>query len=81
MAELIRKKDGQVEKLISTWLPEDIDTCFENRISDADEPSLTDSEIEDVMISLVENFDANYGINWDIIEANIEDIIANREEK
>ena len=79
MPEILKDSKGKVIGLTSTWSREDIISASEEFV-DTSSP-LTEDEIEDVFYSLVDNFDAESGINWDIILCAIEDVFENRDEK
>ena len=55
----------------------DIDD-FRNVAEGFDEETFTDKELIQAMESVADNFDANYGINWDTIESAFDWILWER---
>lgn len=73
-------KSGRITRLISVWLPEDVVFAFEDYSDYADDghDPLTEDEVDQVLSNIAENFDPNFGITWDRIIAEIDDILYNR---
>ena len=57
MEHLAQDKDGKFY-LADDWHIEDVQAV---------RPDLTDDQAENVLEAVADNFDANYGINWDIL--------------
>jgi hypothetical protein len=66
MAKLII--DGQKSYIEDTW---DLDD-FRSVADGYDTETFTDDELIEAMERVVDNFDANLGINWDTIEASLD---------
>jgi len=77
MSSLILDPDGVPQQIISSWNRDDIVTAG-NIFA---QPELTEDEVSDVLRKLEDQFSAEVGINWEIIDCAIVDVIANREEK
>ena len=77
MAHIHTNEDG-TKSIVDTWGYEDIQSVAE---CDLDlETPLTPEQIEKVMNIIVEGYDANIGINWEVIGGAI-DIMLMDEEK
>ena len=64
--------DAQGNKYIADdWCIEDIQSVAENM----NLPYLLPEQVEAVMDLIVESFDANIGINWEVIENAIEEVM------
>lgn len=68
MAKII-KENGELI-IRNDWHPEDIESVAEGM-----DVELTDDQIKRVMQLVVMGFDANVGINWDVIESAIETVL------
>lgn len=62
-------KNGQMY-IEDNWGAEDIESQAES-----DGVELTDEQVEEVMEEIVESFDAEIGINWDVISSAIDHVI------
>ena len=72
MAKLII--DGQKSYIDDVWNLDD----FRSVADGYDTETFTDDELIEAMESVVNNFDANLGINWDTIEAALDLIVWGR---
>ena len=65
--------DAQGNKYIADdWGIEDIQSVAQQNLG---LKPLTDAQVEAVMDLIVESFDANIGINWEVIENAIEEVM------
>lgn len=64
MAHIAKTKEGVIY-LADDWHIEDIQNV---------RPDLNDDQCADVLENLADSFDANDGINWDVIEAAAESL-------
>lgn len=53
------------------WNKEDIVVTAKERFN----ITLTDEQVNEVVYSIENSFDANYGVNWDVIADNIDYVI------
>lgn len=70
MAHIAKDKHGN-KYIADDWSIEDIQS-----VADCMElPELTPDQVEAVMDVVVESFDANIGVNWEVIEFAIEQVL------
>lgn len=69
MAHITADEHGKTI-IADPWSIEDIESMAQ-RI----DINITEAQCEVVMHRIVDNFDANIGINWDVIEYHIRDVI------
>jgi hypothetical protein len=62
--------EGGIPTLRDDWHLVDVEACAKNI-----DVELTDDQAIDVMVHLAKNFDANEGINWDVIQYAIEHVL------
>ncbi len=74
MARLIETLDGWV--LRDDWSVHDIQS-----VAECMDLEITDSMAHDVMHMLELNYDANIGINWEIVEEAIEEVVGKEQAK
>ncbi len=67
-------KNKSVYKIAIYWCKEDV-----KNVTSSMEVSLTDEEISDVLRNVLENHNSEYGITWDTIRCEIEDIVRIRD--
>ena len=72
MARIHTNEDG-TKSIVDTWGVADIESVAE---CDLDlETPLTPEQIEKVMNIIVEGYDANIGVNWEVIAMAIENVL------
>ena len=74
MARLIETHDGWV--LRDDWTADDVQS-----VAECMEIELTEGMAHDVMHVLALNYDANIGINWEIVEEAIEEVVGKEQAK
>lgn len=74
MAHVKYTEDG-TPYISNDWHVEDVESVCEQM-----EVTLTEDEKEEVLHSVANSFDANYGIAWDNFEMAIQYVIASRKE-
>ena len=74
MARLIETHDGWV--LRDEWTADDVQS-----VAECMEIELTEGMAHDVMHVLALNYDANIGINWEIVEDAIEEVVGKEQAK
>jgi len=67
MATLVMK-EGEQPYIEDLWYPDDI----RERAEAMGHSDLTMDQIESIMERICDDFDANYGINWDVIDSAVE---------
>ena len=72
MARMIETHDGWV--LRDDWGVEDIQS-----VAECMDFEITDGMAHDVMQMLALNYDANVGINWDVVEEAIQEFVEKRQ--
>ena len=72
MAHIKHTEDG-TPYISNDWHVEDVESVCEQM-----EVTLTEDEMEDVLHSVANSFDANYGISWGNFEYAIQNIIDGR---
>jgi len=75
MAKLII--DGQESYIKNDWHYVD----FRHVANGYDTETFTDDELIEAMESVVDRFDANYGITWETLEAALDRIISDRKQE
>lgn len=65
--------DDNKPYVVIQWHIEDVEAVLENR-----GVTLTDDEIEDVLHSVANSHDANYGITWEHLECAVDNILDGR---
>ena len=70
----IKYTEDNTPYISNDWHIEDVESVCEQM-----EVTLTKDEMEDVLHSVADGFDANYGITWDNFEWAIQNIIDGRE--
>ena len=73
MATLVIK-EGEKPYIEDIWSLDD----FRNVAEGYDKETFTDDELIEAMESVVDRFDANYGITWHEIEAALDVIVENK---
>lgn len=71
MAHVSKDQKGKVI-IRDDWHIEDIRSMLE------DEQELTDDECIDIMEIIADNFDANIGINWEVIGYHVQNYVDDR---
>ena len=66
MSKLVKRNGTLV--IEDLWYPDDI----RERAEAMGHSDLTMDQIESIMERICDSFDANYGINWDVIDSAIE---------
>lgn len=74
MAQMIETHDGWV--LRDDWSVGDIQS-----VAECMDLEITDGMAHDVMHMLALNYDANVGINWEIVEEAIEEVVEKEQAK
>jgi len=76
MATLVIK-DGEQPYIEDIWNLED----FRNVADGYDKETFTDDELIEAMELVEINFDANYGITWETLEAALDQLISDRKQE
>ena len=66
MSKLVKRNGTLV--IEDLWYPDDI----RERAEAMGHSDLTMAQIESIMERICDDFDANYGINWDVIDSAVE---------
>jgi hypothetical protein len=72
----VKYMEDDTPYLSNDWHIEDVKMMCEQM-----EVTLTEDEMEDVLHTVANSFDANYGITWDSFEYAIESIVHYKESK
>ena len=70
MAHLLTLPDGTIE-LHDVWGYDDVNNVQSCR----DEPELTDKQCKAVLELVANTFDADIGVNWDVLENAIDEVL------
>ena len=72
----VKYTEDNVPYISNDWQIEDVESVCEQM-----GVTLTEDEMEDVLHTVADSFDANYGISWDNFEYAIESIMFYKESK
>ena len=76
MATLVIK-EGEKPYIEDIWSLDD----FRNVAEGYDKETFTDDELIEAMERVADNFDANWGITWETLEAALDVIVENRKQE
>ena len=70
----VKYTEDNIPYISNDWHIEDVEMMCEQM-----EVTLTEDEMEDVLHTVANSFDANYGITWDSFEYAINSIVRNKD--
>lgn len=76
--EHLKTYDPNMPCAMHLWLPDDVKETLQN-MKDDEITELTDEEIAEVLDRLERKCDSNIGLNWEVLEIRIEEVINERE--
>ena len=68
------------DSIASVWTTDDVQALDSDMEGDSRGLNITDAEAKAVLAQVADNFDAEYGINWDTLNDALNDVLAERGE-
>lgn len=75
LKDMLSERPDDTMVAYALWFPEDIELTASRQ-----HVTLTEEEVTDTILTLNENYDAEYGITWEMLTCAVQDTVSLREE-